>query len=479
MARDTSKLGKWIGRSSIEPMEEGQKNRVVELVIEDLAFGGEGVGRIDGRVHFVAGALPGERVKAEIQSGRKRWQRARLLEVLEPSPSRIQPRCSHTEICGGCVYQGLAYEAQLAAKARQVRENLARIAGVRPPEIGHPLEAPEIFHYRNKMEFSFSPRSWDPSGLPAQPAPGPAIGLHVRGRFDAVFDIVDCALTQPAVMDLLAFVRDEARARGIRGYHGRDLTGTLRHLLVRTSRATGEWLVALVIREEVPGIREIAEGARERFPQIAGFLLWINRGLATVARAEEETLLWGRDRIVEKICDLEFELSAGSFFQTNSAAAEGLLATVRTMARPARTLLDLYCGVGTLGLGLARSSERVIGIESVSAAVADAERNARRNGISHATFETAAVEGWLPRAREIRPEIVVCDPPRAGMHPKALAGLASLSPPAILYVSCNPSTLARDIVDLAADGYVAEQMQILDLFPHTPHVETVVLLVRP
>ncbi len=457
-------------------MTEGRRNRTIELLIEDLAFGGEGVGRLDGQVHFVAGAFPGERVLAEIQHGRKRWQRARLISILEKSPDRIPPRCSHTGPCGGCAYQELGYAAQLDAKARQVRENLARIAGVRPPEPTAPLAAPELFHYRNKMEFSFSPRSWDPTGLPERPLPGPALGLHVRGRFDAVFDVVDCALTAPRVNDLVAFVRREARERGIAGYHGRDLTGVLRHLLVRRSRATGEWLVALIVRNEVPGLGEIALRAREEFPEIAGFLLWINAGLATVARAEEEILLYGRDRIIERVCDLEFELSASSFFQTNSAAAEGLLTTIREIAPPARTLLDLYCGVGTLGLGLAGSCQRLIGIESVPSAVADAERNARRNGIGHATFETAPVEGWLRRGLAIRPELVICDPPRAGMHPKALAGLASLSPPAILYVSCNPATLARDLGELAADGYVAERMQILDLFPHTPHVETVVLL---
>jgi len=459
-------------------MEEGLKGRTITLLVEDLAFGGEGVGRHEGQVHFVAGALPGERVIAQVQHGRKRWQRARLIEILERSPERIPPRCSHTAECGGCVYQELTYSAQLEAKARQVRENLSRIAGIQAPEPDPPLPAPDLFHYRNKMEFSFSPRAWDPAGLPETPGPDPALGLHVRGRFDAVFDVCDCALTSPEVNRLVGFIRSEARARGIPGYHSRDLRGVLRHLLVRTSHATGEWLVALVVREEVPGLREIAEACRERFPQIAGFLLWIYPGVATIARGDEEILLYGRDRIVERLLDLEFELSASSFFQTNSAAAEGLVATVRAFSRPVRALLDLYCGVGTLGLALAGTCERLVGIESVPGAVADAERNAKRNGITHARFETATVEGWLPHAREIRPEMVVIDPPRAGMHPKALAGLASLAPPAILYVSCNPSTLARDLADLAADGYVAERMRILDLFPHTPHVETVVRLAR-
>jgi 23S rRNA (uracil1939-C5)-methyltransferase len=466
-------------RATIGRMEEGKRTRTVTLKIDDLAFGGEGVGRVDGQVHFVLGALPGETVVAQIQQGRKRWQRAKLLEVRETSPDRIPPRCSHTSLCGGCTYQELAYPAQLDAKARQVRENLARIAGLKIPEMDPPLAPPDLFGYRNKMEFSFSPRPWDPAGLPERPAPGPGLGLHVRGRFDAIFDLEECHLTAPDVTRLVRQVREEARHRGLAGYHGRDLTGILRHLVVRISRATGEWLVALVVKEEAPGLREIAEGCRERFPNIAGFFLWVYSGVATVARGDEEILLFGKDRIVERILDLEFELSASSFFQTNSAAAEGLVRTVRMMAPPVRNLLDLYCGVGTLGLGLARSCDRLIGIESAPSAVADAERNARRNGIGHASFETAPVEGWLPRARDVLPELVVVDPPRAGMHPKALAGLASLAPPAILYVSCNPSTLARDLADLTANGYQPEQMRILDMFPHTPHVETVVFLRRP
>jgi 23S rRNA (uracil1939-C5)-methyltransferase len=459
-------------------MTDKDRDRPIELTITDLAFGGEGVGRLDGQVHFVSGAYPGERVLVMPVRGRKRWQRARLLKIIEASPERIPPACSHTEICGGCTYQTLAYPVQLEAKARQVRENLARIAGLTPPEPDPPHPAPLLFGYRNKMEFSFATRSWDPAGIPEHPAPGPALGLHVRGRFDAVFDIHDCILCEPEVNALLERVRDFSRSHELPAYHGRAATGLLRHLVVRSSRHSGEWLVALVAKEEDPLLFDLATECVQAHPRIAGFLLWIHSGLATIARAEREILVHGKNRIVERLGNLEFELGPSSFFQTNTCAAEVLLEEVRSFAPRVGTILDLYCGVGTLGLGLAQRCDRLVGIESVSAAVMDARQNAQRNGIAHATFETAKAEDWLPRALALRPDMVVIDPPRAGLHPRALSGLIALSPDTILYVSCNPATLARDLEALHKEGYSPDRMRILDLFPHTPHVETIVRLIR-
>lgn len=450
----------------------------VVIRIDDLAFGGEGVGRHEGQVQFVHGALPGETVRIIPMGGGKRWQRARLLEILEPSSLRISPVCSHTDLCGGCAYQTLAYEAQLDAKARQVRENIARIAGIHPPEVASPLPAPERFHYRNKMEFSFSPRAWDPAGVPDEPVAGPAVGLHARGRFDAILDIHDCALVDSEANRLLATIRDAARSLEIPAYHSRRAEGILRHLVLRSSRFTGEWLLALVAREADPRIHRLAEICRAAHPQIAGFLLWVHPGLATVARAEEEMLLFGRGTIVERLLDLEFELSASSFFQTNSSAAEGLIHELRALAPAGGRVLDLYCGVGTLGLALAGGAEEIVGVESVEAAVLDARRNAARNGIGNSRFIAAPAEDWLSGAREFRPHLVVVDPPRAGLHPRSLAGVTALAAPAILYVSCNPATLARDLAGLTAAGYRADAMRILDMFPHTPHVETIVRLRR-
>lgn len=450
----------------------------VVIRIDDLAFGGEGVGRHEGQVQFVHGALPGETVRIIPMGGAKRWQRARLLEILEPSPLRIAPLCSHTNHCGGCTYQRLEYGAQLDAKARQVRENLSRMAGLHPRETAPPLPAPEPFRYRNKMEFSFSPRAWDPSGVPESPAEELAVGLHARGRFDAILDIHDCVLVDDEVNALLATVRAAAQALGISAYHNRRGEGILRHLVLRSSRMTGEWLLALVVRDFDPRLPALAESCRLAHPRIAGFLIWLHTGLATIARAEEEVLLFGKRTIVERLVDLEFELSAASFFQTNSSGAEGLVREIRAMAPQAGRVLDLYCGVGTLGLALAARAGSVVGVESVEAAVLDARRNADRNSIENTRFEAVPAEDWLAGARGFQPDLVVVDPPRAGLHPRSLAGLISLSPETILYVSCNPATLARDLSGLAAAGYDAEAMRILDLFPHTPHVETIVRLRR-
>lgn len=453
-------------------------NEPIELLIEDLAFGGEGVGRAGGKVHFVLGAYPGETVLAIPEVDKKRWERARLLEVRSPSPDRIPPRCSHAAYCGGCVYQTLAYPRQVEAKARQVRESLARIADLTPPERGQPVPARETFHYRNKMEFSFSRRPFDPVGVPEISPPGPGLGLHVRGRFDAVFDVLDCALFDSEVNELVDLVRRFARERSLEGYHSRGPSGLLRHLVVRSSRDSGEWLLALVVTESRSEFEELAQRCRERHPRIAGVLLWVNQGLAMVARPEREVLISGTDRISERLLDLRFELSAASFFQTNSAAAEALLAELREMCPAPRSVLDLYCGVGTLGLALAAGCERLLGVDSVEAAIADAQRNARANGFAHACYEVALAEDWMHKAREFDPELVIVDPPRAGLHPRALAGLTSLAPRGILYVSCNPATLARDAAVLAQAGYTADAMRILDLFPHTPHVETILRFSR-
>ncbi|MDM7916042.1 MAG: 23S rRNA (uracil(1939)-C(5))-methyltransferase RlmD, partial [Candidatus Eisenbacteria bacterium] len=240
----------------------------VEMQIEDLAYGGEGVGRFDGQVHFVEGALPGETVRAVPQKGGgKRWRRARLLEVLAPSPERIVPACPHAAVCGGCAYQALAYPAQLEAKARQVRENLARIGGRLPPEPEPPLASPVLWHYRNKMEFSFAARPWDPAGPPPEGSgagPGAALGLHVRGRFDAVFDLERCLLAHADASGIVDLVRRFAREAEIPGYHGGRGSGLLRHLVVRTSRASGSHLVALVVREDDPRLAPLASNTSTR-----------------------------------------------------------------------------------------------------------------------------------------------------------------------------------------------------------------------
>ena len=462
---------------------------VLELTIEGLAFGGEGIARHEGKVHFVRGALPGEVVEAVPLSRRRRFDRMQLVRVVRSSPLRRAPLCPHTSLCGGCVLQELDDGAQLAAKAAQVRESLQRIGKLDVPELGPPLASPTLTRYRNKMEFTFAPRPWIEGGRPEVPPPGPALGLHVPGRFDAVFDLEECVLCSSACVEIVRSVRQFARERGLASWRSDDDSGLLRHLIVREGAHTGEILVGLVARDEHPAFAELAPLLAAQHPGLVGVMLIVNRGKASVARGEEERPLHGRAFFRERLAGLEFELSVQSFFQTNTLGAERLVETARLILEGARggrgMLLDLYCGAGTFGLALASSFARILGVEQVSSAVRDARRNAAQNGIEHAEFIEHAVEEWRPRpvARAVlahRPEetVVLVDPPRTGLHPRAIPGILGLGTPTILYVSCNPTTLARDAAMLVDGGFRPTGYRVVDMFPHTSHVETVLRLER-
>jgi 23S rRNA (uracil1939-C5)-methyltransferase len=471
----------------------------VPVDVESLAFGGEGMARIDGKACFIPGALPGERVEVAEALRRRNYDRMRLLRVLRPSPDRRLPLCPHTAVCGGCVTPELKYEAQLAAKAVQVRECLARIGRIRAPELGPPLPSPVLVGYRNKMEFTFATRPWAPEGPPPESAPGPALGLHVPSRFDAVFDLESCALSSGSFARLVGAVRSFARERSLPAWRtlparasepSRPASGSglLRHLVLREGKNTGEILAALVVAEDHPAFTELGPILAGIEKRLVGVVLIVNDRLATVARGDVEKLLWGRSWLTERLNGLRFRVQAQSFFQTNTWGAEVLLGVLRRIVsgRPGRHLLDLYCGAGTLGLGLAEFFDHVTGVEQVAQAVQDARRNAEENGVTKADFVEAPVEEWLAKeslqAKDDAPagryDGVLVDPPRAGLHPRALRALAALAPPWVLYVSCNPSTLARDAAFLAEQGYAPECLQILDLFPHTAHVESVLLMAR-
>jgi 23S rRNA (uracil1939-C5)-methyltransferase len=439
------------------------------LSIESLAFGGEGIAHNDGKVCFVPGA-------------RRRYDRARLHRVLLPSPDRRLPLCPHTAVCGGCVLQTCRYEAQLAAKAEQVRDCLRRIGHIEVDEIGPPLPSPVLSGYRNKMEFTFSNRSWHPEGPPAIPGPGPVIGLHVAGRFDAVFDMSACILPAGASLRVLQVVRDFARQQGLAAWRSDSDQGLLRHLVVREGKNTGEILAAVVTRRAEERLRGLGPLLAREVDGFAGLVVIVNERPATVARGDREDLLWGRPWFRERLAGLDFELQAQSFFQTNTWGAEVLISAIRRMLPSGGEgrLCDLYCGPGTLGLSLARSFREVLGVEQVAAAVSDARRNAARNSIDNACFVEADAEDWCPDAAASGKQFdgVLCDPPRAGLHPRALRGLLALAPSWILYVSCNPPALARDAVALVQSGYEPISLQIVDLFPHTAHIESVLLFIR-
>jgi len=466
-----------------------RKGQTIELRIEDLAFGGRAISKIGGGfVVFVDGALPGDRVLATVFRKRSRYAEARTERILEPSPHRVEPLCEHVSICGGCRLQDLSYEEQLRHKERQVAECLAHLGKVRidpRPAIG----SPRLFHYRNKMEYSFGR---DREG-------GLTLGLHIRGWFDRTFDLHRCHIATPISSDIVAVVREAARREGLTVYDTRSHTGLLRYLVVREGIRSGQVMVNLVATEHHPAFDRIARSLRQQFPKVTGVLLNLTRRKAQIATGEEERVLSGEPTILDEIGGINFEISSGSFFQTNTEQADRLLATALEglALTGTETVLDVYSGTGAFTLPIARRAREAIGVESSAEAVRNAERNAARNGITNARFWTGeAMEVLRDRlalgssadrsgsdidrsrasAEQPRIDAVLVDPPRAGLHPGVVSRLLQLSAPRLVYVSCNPSTLGRDLALLCESRYRALWVQPIDMFPHTPHIECVAAL---
>ena len=451
-------------------MAKPRRGETLELTIDDLAFGGEGVGRADGYVVFVRGGLPGDRLRVRLTEARGRFGRATIEEVLQPSPDRVAAPCPYFGQCGGCRLQHLAYPAQLAFKEKQVRDCLNRLGGVGEFELRPILAAPEPYGYRNKMEFTIA-------GDPA------AVGLHVFERYDVVLDIERCLLQSDTLNTLLDEFRRQVRDRALSVWDPRTERGLLRFVMMREGRNTGEAMVNIVAAApDIETLTPVADALRTRVPSTASIVLNVNAKKASVAIGSEEHLLAGREHITESLDGVVFQVSANSFFQTNTRQAERLFAIVEAACdlEGTETLLDLYSGTGAISLLLARRAQAVYGIEVAAAAVADAIRNARANGIDNCTFLAGEVRHVLPdlMRQGVRASVVVADPPRACFHPKARSALAALAPHRIVYVSCNPSTLARDVGDLVRQGYRLEWVQPVDMFPQTPHIEAVARLSR-
>jgi 23S rRNA (uracil1939-C5)-methyltransferase len=452
-------------------------NDLLNVAVSDLEPGGKALARHEGRVVFVDRGLPGDEIVARVTRVRRRWIEARLERIERGTPDRVVAPCPHVERCGGCRFQDLRYERQLEIKQRQLRETLVRLGGIAEPRVRAIVPAPERFHYRNKMEFSFQP---DEAG-------NALLGLHDRGAFDRVFEIEDCLLPSTLTIEIVRLTRRFAREHGWRAYHPRTHAGVVRFLTVRHLPLTDECAVHLVAAsEEIPRLEAWARAVRAASSAVRTVTLLLNPSRANVAIGESERVLEGSGVIVERLLGLEFEASAGAFLQTNSRQAEALYAETLSGAGAARdeTVLDLYCGAGTLTLLLAREAREAVGVESVPDAITRARRNAARNGIANARFETgearAVLREWALGIRPgaPRPAVVVADPPRAGLHPRVVARIAELAPRRIVYVSCNPATLARDLRDFGARGYALAEAAPFDLFPHTPHVECVARLER-
>jgi 23S rRNA (uracil1939-C5)-methyltransferase len=468
-----------------------QRGQLIEATISDRAEDDRCFARLgDGICVFVQGYLAvGDVVEAEILKVKKNYLEAKAKRVLQPSAQRTAPRCTHFGVCGGCKWQHLNYDAQLAQKVKHVQDALEHIGNFTAIPMHRPIGAELIFHYRNKIEFSFSnerflleeERHTQPLNKPADFA----LGFHAPHRYDKVVDIDLCYIAPPEVNTALNVVKAFAMRSTLAPYSPRTNEGFWRHLSIRKAFRTGEVMVNLVTSWYEEALMQAA--AAELQQALGTALVSVVNNITThkggVSIGEEEKIIFGKGFITEKLGKWQFEISANSFFQTNTLQAERLYETVLKMAQltPNDTVYDLYCGTGSIAIFVSPYCKKVLGIEVVESAVRDAMRNAARNAVQNCVFHQLDLKDFGKLEPELNafgmPDVVITDPPRAGMHPDAVKTLLKLAPKRIIYVSCNPASLARDAKLLCEHGkYSLCEVQAIDMFPHTNHIESVARL---
>ena len=450
-----------------------KKKDEIILEIADVNFPNKAYGYYEGEKVIVKNAVPGQKVQAQVFKKRGSGVEARLQEVIERSPlERETGMCSHYALCGGCTYQTMRHEDELRLKERQVKRLLEN-AGICVQSWEGIVPAPSETGYRNKCEFSFGDEEKD-GDL--------ALGMRKRMSYYEVVTLKDCNIVDADYLRIIEGTLQFFQERKVPFYHKARHDGSLRHLVVRKGAATGEILINLVTSSEVPfSVEEFKDMllGLELDGSVCGILHSVNDGLADVVKSDEMRLLYGRDFFMEKLFDLEFKVSVYSFFQTNSAGAEKLYSIVKEFAGDVadKTVFDLYCGTGTIGQIMAEAgSKKVIGIELIEEAVVAANENAKRNHLENCTFLAGDVLKMVDELKE-RPDLIIVDPPRDGIHPKAIGKIIAFGAPEIVYVSCKPTSLARDLEIFQQEGYQVERVKLMDMFPRTVHVETVCLLV--
>jgi 23S rRNA (uracil1939-C5)-methyltransferase len=479
-----------MGGDPVLPLKRGDE---IVLDVADAAFEGRTVGRLEGFVVFVDGAVPGDAVRARITKAKKSYAEAKIITVERPSPNRVNPQCRHFGPCGGCKWQHVDYRVQLQFKQQHVVDAFERIGGFTGPNVLPIIGSDDIFFYRNKMEFSFSDKQWLtslPADSPAPPNFQPEtqnsqlfLGLHVPQRYDKVLEVTECHLQSSLSNQILNFVRSFARRENLQVYSSDANAGYLRFLVIRQSKRTDELMVNLVTFEDRSVIMQrFSTELVAAIPAVTTVVNTINSKKAQIALGEAEKVYSGGGVIHELLGKLRFTISAGSFFQTNTAQAERLYTVAKDFGalKPKDVVWDLYSGTGSIALFVADAAHQVIGVESVEASVQDAERNARENGIENCLFIHGDLKDRLTKDREWiashpKPDVMIIDPPRSGMHPKVVEEILEIAPQRIVYVSCNPATQARDAKLFCAERYRVEKLQPVDMFPHTYHVENVAL----
>lgn len=461
------------------------KDKIVlnDVLIEGVAAEGNAIARIDGKVLFVPQCVPGDIVDVQIVKKRKGYMEGRLVNIIKPSEIRLEPFCEHYGECGGCKWQPLPYSMQLEYKQQQVVDQLVRIGHLELPEIMPILGSEYTTHYRNKLEFTFSNRRWilkgeDPDALTEAERLG--LGFHISGFFDKVLDIRECHLQAEPSNRIRLFIKKYAIDNSYSFFDLREQKGFLRNLIIRNN-ISGDVMVTVVFAYDDPdAIKALLSALDEAFPQITSLHYVIN-GKRNDSIADLECRHFsGDDAIYEEMEGIRFKIGPKSFYQTNSRQAYRLYSVVRDFAglKGDETVYDLYTGTGTIGLFLSARAKKVVGIEYVKEAIEDAIKNAENNGIGNCTFYAGDMKDLLNSefiGRNGKPDLVVLDPPRAGIHPSVAKVLLDCAPPKMVYVSCNPASQARDLA-IMAEKYRITKVQPVDMFPHTHHVENVVAL---
>ncbi len=461
------------------------RGQEIELAIEKFADRGKALARIDGLVVFLKGAVPGDRVRAKVYKRKKNYAEAAVTEVLEDSPLRTTPRCRYAGPCGGCKWQHVDYQAQLEAKRQSVREALEHQGGFDDIDVRPTIGAEKIYYYRNRMDFNFSTRRWLTR---AEIATGEAfdtdfaLGLHPAGQPCKVLDLKECHLQSDLSRRLVNGVRDFAKARGWTAWDIKKHEGFLRHLVIREGERTGEVMVNLVTNgRDEDRMAALADFFRTDFPAVTTLVNTVSTDVAQTIYGEAEHVVFGEGVIHDRIGPDTFEIGPTAFFQTNTAQAERLYEVALDFAdvRADDRLYDLYCGTGTISLFMAEAVQEVVGIELSDEAVRNARANAEANGVTNCTFVPGDMLKLFTEdfvSHHGPPDVLIVDPPRAGMHKKVVHRIAEIRPKRFVYVSCNPQTQARDLKRLGG-AYRIEAVQPVDMFPHTHHVENVVRLV--
>lgn len=461
-----------------------RKNDVIEVKIDSIAFGGKGVARIDDFVVFVRGGIPKQKLKVKIIKKKKSFAEAIIEKIIKQSPYYVEPPCKYFSDCGGCKHQDIDYNFQLEMKDQQIKEVIEHLGEFGNVKIEKTIPSPDIWGYRNRMDFSTSVKRW----VMKENDPGTpdnfAIGLHAPQRWDKVIDIENCLLQNDNCNEIFQDIKNFVRKNEIELENARQHTGFLKQIIIRAGIKTNETMINFVTCYEDPEqLTELAKSLSKKYNNIKSIVNNVTTELGNQFIGEKELLLYGKPFIHELLGKIKYKISANSFFQTNTKGAEILFSVVKDFAQvdKQKVVWDFYSGAGSISLFLAEYSKQIYGFEIVKEAINDARNNCELNKINNCKFYFANLNNFLQQEKELintleKPNLIIVDPPRAGLNPKFLEQMLKLNAPRIVYISCNIATQIRDINLLTREKYQAVKFQPVDMFPHTAHLESVALL---